>query len=281
MSNLDKIILHDGREVKHGEVVTLPVDVISPNLYNPNEMDDEEFAMLADNVERIGFIDPITVVPEKDNTYTIVDGYHRFEQQRVSGAVNISCIIVDPEIFDEKTVMLQTVRLNKIKGSLNTEKFNALVDVLVNKHEVPFDDLADELGFVDEDEFNSLVEAGRKELPKEAHKEYDKAVKKVNDINALAKLIERLWIKYSNTVPANFFIIDYGNMRHLWVQMNSDYLAMTTDKFRDIFERGYKVSSVLQILLEKLEVDTFINEHEDILEKVDESEENLDSLLEP
>jgi hypothetical protein len=177
-------------------------------------------------------------------------------------------------------LMLQTVRLNKIRGSLNSEKFNALIDQLVNKHDIPFEDLAEELGFADESEFEALVKQGRAQLPKEARKEYDKEVKKIgNSITNLSKIIEKLWLKYSNSVPANFFILDYGSMRHLWITMNKEYLALTTDKFRDIFASGYKVSSVLQQMLAELDVTSFIEDHISALEKIDDGEQDLDSLL--
>lgn len=282
MKKVDSITLHDGSKVSHGETVTLPIDRIVENLWNPNELTDAEFAMLENNISAIGFIDPITVVPNGDGLYIVIDGFHRAEAQKVAGEKEIPCIVVSPEVFDEKTQMLQTVRLNKIRGSLNTAKFNDLVNKLVNKHEIPFEYVAEELGFTDEDEFEALVNQGREQLPKEARKEYDKAVKKVGgDVNALAKLIERLWLKYSGTLPANFFIIDYGNLRHLWVQMSAEHLALGTDKFREIFAAGYKVSSVLQVLLEDLDVVQFTEQHADRLEKIDDEEQDLDSLLEP
>jgi ParB-like chromosome segregation protein Spo0J len=280
MQETSKILLHDGREIEHGDLISIPVDQISPNLWNPNSMSDLEFNMLEENIESVGFVAPIVVVPVEDGTFQIADGYHRFEARRISGEKEIPCVVVSPEIFDEKTIMLQTVKLNKIRGSLNAEKFNALIDQLVNKHEIPFEDLAEELGFADEDEFEALVQQGRAQLPKEARREYDKAVKNVQgSVSQLAKIIEKLWLKYSNTVPANFFILDYGSQRHLWVTMDKEYLALTTDKFRDIFASGYKVSSVLQHMLADLDVVSYIQEHITTLEKIDDGEQDLDSLL--
>lgn len=277
----NKIILYDGREVNHGDILKLPIDKIAPNLYNPNEMSEEAFSFLEENVEQVGFVDPIVVTPDSEGNFIIIDGQHRWEQQRMSGEKEIPCVVVSNEIFDEKTLMLQTVRLNNIRGSLNPDKFNALIDRLVNKHGISFDSLVDELAFEDEDYFNQLVKAGREEIPKEARKEYDKAVKKVNSIDGLAKLIERLWLKYSGTVPANFFIIDYGNLRHLWVQMDPDRMAACTDLFRSIFEEGYKVSSVLQVIFDEFNLPEFMDKYSDRLEKIEEGEETLDDLLDP
>lgn len=281
MQNQPKITLYDGREVTHGDVINLPIDRIAPNLYNPNEMSEEAFSYLEENVEQVGFVDPIVVTPDSDGNFIIIDGQHRWEQQRMSGVTDIPCVIVSNEIFDEKTLMLQTVRLNNIRGTLNPDKFNALIDKLVNNHGMNFDTLVEDLAFEDIDYFQQLVKAGREEVPKEARKEYDKAVKKVNSIDGLAKLIERLWLKYSSTVPANFMIIDYGDMRHLWIQMDQGHMAFCTDLFRSIFEEGYKVSSVLQIMLNELNLSEFIEKHKDKLEVISEGEETLDDLIDP
>ena len=281
METPNKIILYDGREVSHGDILKLPIDRIMPNTYNPNEMSEEAFSFLEENVEQVGFVDPIVVTPDKDGNFVIIDGQHRWEQQRMTGVEDIPCVIVSNEIFDEKTLMLQTVRLNNIRGSLNPDKFNSLIDKLVNTHGMNFDTLADDLAFEYLDYFQQLVKAGREEVPKEARKEYDKAVKKVNSIDGLAKLIERLWLKYSSTVPANFMIIDYGDMRHLWVQMDQGHMAACTDLFRSIFEEGYKVSSVLQIMLDELNLSEFLEKHGDSIEKISEGEETLEDLLDP
>ena len=284
MQDTGKITLYDGREINHGDCVDLPMDMIVPNTYNPNEMDDASFSLLEDNVERIGFVDPIVVVPGEDGNFLIVDGAHRFEQRKISGEKEIPCIVVSPEIFDEKTLMLQTVRLNKIRGALNPTKFNALVDQLVNKHEVPFDDLMDELGFADESEFETLIDQGRQQIPKEARKEYDKAVKRISSVENLAKLIERLWLKYGNTVPANFMILEFNNKRHLWVTLHSASMSLFTDLFRECMSRGYTIDSFMEAALLTGDLDTFIELHGDKLRRIEEEDgalQDLDDLLEP
>lgn len=285
MQEISKIILYDGREISHGDCIDLPMDRIEPNMFNPNEMDDLSFALLENNVETIGFVDPIVVVPTEDGKFQICDGEHRWEQRRISGEKEIPCIVVSPEIFDEKMLMLQTVRLNKIRGSLNSEKFNALIDQLVNKHEIPFEDLAEELGFADEDEFEALVAQGRAQLPKEARKEYDKAVKNIGgSIDKLSKIIERLWLKYSDTLPANFMILEFNNKRHLWISMKSDTMAILTDLFRNCMAKGYTIDSLIEAALFNFDLDTFVENGGEGLRFIVEEEgapETLDDILEP
>jgi ParB-like chromosome segregation protein Spo0J len=286
MQDTNKILLHDGREIEHGDLINIPIDQISPNLWNPNSMSDLEFNMLEENIESVGFVAPIVVVPLEDGTFQIADGYHRFEARRISGEKEIPCVVVSPEIFDEKTIMLQTVKLNKIRGSLNAEKFNALIDQLVNKHDIPFEDLAEELGFADEDEFDALVKQGRAQLPKEARKEYDKAVKKIGgSIEKLSKIIERLWLKYSDTLPANFMILEFNNKRHLWVSMRTEAMAILTDLFRNCMTSGYTVDSMIETALINFNLENYVETSAgEGLRRIEDEEgaqETLDDLLEP
>lgn len=268
--------------LKHGDFVYLPTSKIFPNSFNPNVMSEAEFSMLEKNVQEVGFIDPILVVPDVDGTWTIVDGEHRWETRRITGDNETPCIVVDPEIFNEKVMKLETVRMNKIKGSFDIAKFNTLIKELTEVHEIPFEDLAEELGFVDESEFERMVAEGRKSVPKESVAEYDKAVKKVNSIDGLYKLIERLWVKYGETLPANFMVLDFGDRRHLWVQLKTESLALFTDLFREILDQGYTVDSFLESALLGLSPKEYIEEHSDTLVRIEDAENaqsNIDSFL--
>ena len=287
-NDLKPIVLYDGREVNHGDVVNVAIDRLIPNMYNPNVLSEEDFRMLMDNTDKVGFIDPVVATPSPDDPTVLltIDGHHRIEERKISGATEIPCVIVSNEIFDEKTVLLQTVRLNKIRGSLNTEKFNALVKHLVSDHDVPFEDMAEELGFSDEDEFDALVAKGREQLPPAARKEYDKAVKNVdkNDIHRLSKIIERIWLRYSNTLPSNFMVLDFSNKRHLWVTLKAAAMGPITDIFRECMAAGFTIDSLLESVLLEVPVSELLEKHVDKLRRIEEEEgaqQTLEDLLEP
>lgn len=272
--------LPDG--LKHGDFAYIPTAKIFPNSFNPNVMSEAEFEMLEKNVNEVGFLDPILVIPDQDDTWTIIDGEHRWESRRITGEKDTPCIVVDPKIFNDKVMKLETVRMNKIRGSFDTAKFNALIKDLMEVHEIPFEDLAGELGFSDESEFERMVAEGRRSVPKESVAEYDKAVKKVNSIDGLYKLIERLWVKYGATLPANFMVLDFGDRRHLWVQLKPESLATFTDMFREVLEAGYTVDSFLELILFGLDVKDFIAQNEDSLIKIEDAENpqtDIDNFL--
>lgn len=268
------------QSMSHGAFLEIPIEKIEANSWNPNEMNDEEFEMLQNNISKVGFLDPILVVPIEDGRFRIVDGEHRFEAQR-GYAKTIQAIVCDPELFDETTSKIETVRMNKIRGGFNISKFNALVNDLVKNHEIPFDSIAQELGFVDESEFQQLVEDSRKQLPREAVKEFDRSVRKIENIDQLHKLVERLWMKYGDTLGANFMILDYGGKRNIWVQIKrSSYVKTIVEKLREVLAEGYTVDSFIVALLNSVDIVNFIAENKDLLTKIPVgAEDTVDILL--
>lgn len=274
------------KNLSHGDFLEIPIEDVSPNTYNPNEMTDEEFDMLQNNIEKVGFLDPILVVPigveNKKTKWMVIDGEHRYEAQK--GLVStIPAIVCDPDMFDEVTSKIETVRMNKIRGGFNISKFNTLVNDLVKNHEIPFDSIANELGFVDESEFQQYVDEARKQLPsREAVKEFDRSVRRVENIDQLHKLVERLWMKFGDTLGANFMILDYGGKRNIWVQIKkSSYIKTFVEKFREVLMAGYTVDSCMYALLNSVDILTFIEQNKDMLMTIPKgAEDEVDILLE-
>lgn len=262
----------------------LKIEEIAVNLYNPNVMTDDEFELLERNIQEIGFLDPILVVPqvgpEGQTYYRIIDGEHRFEAQQISGAETVSALVVDPAIFDEKTQKIQTVRMNQIHGSLDIGRFNNLVNDLVNNHNVPFEEIATELGFADEDEFMQLIEETRRSLPQTPgmKKEFDAKIKEVKSHDDLIKLVERLYRKYGDTLPANYLILDFGRQHNLMVRFNASDMGLLLTKFREIFDHGYTVDSIILNFFKGLDVSDYVKNYAGNLMPI-EKEADIDELM--
>lgn len=108
------------------EFKLIPIEKIKLNNYNPNEMDEETYNHLKQEIQRVGFIEPINVRPEKDY-YIVINGEHRFKVASDLKIKKIPCIITN---LTEKEAKLQTINLNKIKGSINPIKFAFLLQDL-------------------------------------------------------------------------------------------------------------------------------------------------------
>lgn len=127
----------------------LDVDLIHFNDWNPNEMEDEEFSALVQDIDEHGFDQPLEVFPHPDEklaaegAWMIVDGEHRLravKALRESGKIQrISVIKRD---WDKVTAMKRTVRRNNMRGTHNESKMTSLIVRIHKKQEQQADKLA-------------------------------------------------------------------------------------------------------------------------------------------
>jgi ParB/RepB/Spo0J family partition protein len=59
-------------------IIQLPLDWLTPNPWNPNQMDDEQYGKALNSIREFGFVDPVTVRELGNDTYQIIDGEHRW-----------------------------------------------------------------------------------------------------------------------------------------------------------------------------------------------------------
>lgn len=271
---------------EHGIKKDIPIELIEPNPWNPNELSAEEFNLLAENVGEVGFLDPILLVPlskekGKVQRFRIIDGEHRFEQQRLDDVDIIAAVIVDPERFDEREQMRQTARMNKIKGHMNKEKFRKFVDKIITDHGIPADEIAYELGFTDQSEFDAMVQQVRSSLPEEAREEFDRARDEIKTVDDLSLLLNKLFTKYGDTLPYNFMFLDFGGKKSIWVRCKSDEYKHVEKIARECREKDITFDSVLMAVINHLDIGSIIDMYEEYLEKPEKEEEkDIDELME-
>jgi len=127
------------------QLITIPIDVIRPNEWNPNVMTEEEYEKLKTSIELTNgeYLEdnPIMVRPVDDGFYEIIDGEHRWTVAVDLGYTNLYCNVRDVE---DQTAMELCVILNKDRGQINYFKLSKL---LTNAYEAYSHDLnQEELG---------------------------------------------------------------------------------------------------------------------------------------
>jgi len=243
---------------KYPYVKEIPVMEIVPNTFNPNVMSDTQMDFLLDNIADVGFINPLVVVQDGE-LYTVIDGEHRLEAAKAGQMKTVSCVVVDPDVFDEKCRRLQCVKMNNIRGAFDTGRFNALVKDLMTTYDMPFDELYQELAFEDEDEFLRLVDETRRSLPAECRKDFDKKVKKVKTPDELLKLAEALLLHYnSETVGANFMVFQYEGTNTIVVNLDAEQFKIIEAKCKEIQEKNLTVDTVIANVLGSIDMEKYI-----------------------
>ena len=140
------------------QVISVPVEKIKTNTYNPNKVAPPEMKLLYESIKEDGYTMPIVCYYVKDeDAYVIVDGFHRYRiilehpdiYEREGGMLPVS--VIDKPI-DQR--MASTVRHNRARGTHNVELMSSIVKEL---HELGRSDawIAKHLG-MDKDEILRL-----------------------------------------------------------------------------------------------------------------------------
>jgi ParB family chromosome partitioning protein len=104
-------------------------EVLIPNPWNPNSMDDFMFRKTVASLDRLDFAAPV-VVREKGDYYEIIDGEHRVKAAVELGMTQIPIWNLG-DISDAQAKQL-TVVLNETKGTADREKLGVLLRDLLS-----------------------------------------------------------------------------------------------------------------------------------------------------
>ena len=115
-------------------IISVPVEKIVPNTYNPNSVAPPELKLLYDSIKEDGYTMPIVsyYVKSKD-IYVIVDGFHRYRimldypdiYEREGGKLPVS--VIDKPL-DHR--MASTIRHNRARGSHDVDLMSNIVSEL-------------------------------------------------------------------------------------------------------------------------------------------------------
>ena len=138
------------------KVADIAVSAIDPNPNNTNEMSDEAFGRLVEEIKENGFIVPILVVPMENGRYKILNGEHRWKAATTVGYEHIPSVILsdekwaDPELFE-----LVNIRINQIHGNDSPVKMQPIYDRVAAKYGE--ENVRRILGYTNEDIYKKLI----------------------------------------------------------------------------------------------------------------------------
>lgn len=129
------------------------IDLLEPNPWNPNAMDDEMFAKAIESIHKFGFVDPVTVRVLGDRLQ-IIDGEHRWKgarehsgacvRKRVKGRfVYVEHIgmrqipIASLGSIDDQSAKQLTIVLNETRGEYDPKRMGEVLTSLVAAEPMP------------------------------------------------------------------------------------------------------------------------------------------------
>lgn len=198
--------------------------LLDGNAWNPNTMDQDDYNRLVKEIDEVGFIVPVQVVPVEGGRYRIIGGEHRVGAAVDLQLKQVPAMVLDgPRWQDEELQQLVTVRLNVLNGKMNPEK----MAILYNRYSKKYgeDALRNLFAYTDTHAWDKLVSGIKKglskaALPKEKQKEFSDRAKEAKTLQDLERILNELWSSYGDTVNLSFMIFAYGKREHFYVAMD-------------------------------------------------------------
>jgi ParB/RepB/Spo0J family partition protein len=241
--------------MKQQVIKELDINLIDENSWNPNQMSDSKFNKLTEEIETMGFLDPIQVVPMPNGRYRILGGAHRYNACVIMGYEKVPAVIMDdPKFQDEDLQKFLTLRLNLIKGKMTRDKFTKLYEDLASRHGEDF--IRDSMALIDKNEWEKLkkelVKNLKDSLPKDSPllDNFDDTVKELKTLDDITKLLESVF-KQKDTGAVGTKILAFGGGGGKVVYFNVDdeiwQQMMELVKLADI--REVKFNDMLEKLI--------------------------------
>ena len=115
-------------------IISVPIEKIEPNTYNPNAVAPPEMKLLYDSIKEDGNTMPIVCYHDREkDTYVIVDGFHRYRimldypdiYEREKGRMPVS--VIDKPMDCR---MASTIRHNRARGSHDVDLMSNIIKEL-------------------------------------------------------------------------------------------------------------------------------------------------------
>lgn len=200
------------------EPIQIDIKKLIPFKDNPNVMSEEKFSQLVKEIEEEGFDEPLVVVKNKDDTYTVISGNHRLEACRRLGYKSLPCIV---KKWDKEQQIIKSIRRNAIRGSFDELRFTNLVNELVDQYNNTIKDLPTTLGLSDL-EFNDLFIDDSRDTKKKVKRMLEDTESKATQIiDTTAYIVQELLQKYGDTIPFGFIYFVFKKACILNLQMDT------------------------------------------------------------
>jgi len=139
------------KKVVH-KIITVDIEKIIPNKYNPNVMDKKTFEQTKKNILREGLIGAIVCrkSPDKEGQYVVIDGEHRWRAIKSLGYKKVPIIVLDKNVSE---AMISTINFNKLRGAFDNLRLANVIYELNKTYSL--EEIEEKLGYT-QDELEGL-----------------------------------------------------------------------------------------------------------------------------
>src|SRR4030043_1909441 len=87
----------------YSEIVMVKTEELKPNPYNPNQMTEEQFAYLVDDIRQNGFVGQPIII---NNQNEIIDGEHRWLAGKALNFETVPTVRFNPENAEHQKMLV-------------------------------------------------------------------------------------------------------------------------------------------------------------------------------
>jgi len=113
-----------------------------PNIRVTSHYDEEMQQLLQSSVQTVGIMQPLLVAQDGTN-YVLIDGYNRLQQAKLANMRTVPCAVIEGDL---KTVMLQNLGLNYVRGKVRPTEMLQVVSYLSENYGLDIDQIATQSG---------------------------------------------------------------------------------------------------------------------------------------
>ena len=117
------------------KVLWVPINAVSPNSYNPNKMAVPEKQLLLRSMLDHGITLPLVVCAKKEQSYVLIDGYHRLslikKDKELRNRLNHKVPVVTLDLPNSEQIVA-TIRHNRARGRHQIEEISEVVKTLAS-----------------------------------------------------------------------------------------------------------------------------------------------------
>jgi len=201
----------------------IAVSNLTPNSWNPNVQRDEVFNSLCEEIEKDGFDEPIIAVPIGGERYRIVNGEHRYHAAKILGLSEVPVVI--KENWTEEEQKIKTVRRNMLKGELDKDKFNQLIQGVADKTGKDVEEIARQ-AVISPDHVKKYLEKQKEMVTGVTDQIMEETRHEISTIDDLSLTLRSIIDEYGDTIPNDFLYFLFKNKMHMMVRLDDELKNM-------------------------------------------------------
>lgn len=234
------------------KVFDIPLELLLGDEMNPNEMAEDKFDMLVQEIQESGFDEPLQVIPHprQEGYYLIAGGHHRKKAAATIGMDAVPCVIKEGWTEDQQKFAL--VKRNIMKGKTNSQKFTTLYNELSKKYDGAI--LQTMLGFTQKKEFEAVYDGVEKNLTPKQKVALANAKENIKSVDDLTAVLHKIFKEEGSESDHSYVIFSHLGKQHHYIKVD-DEAAQALERLKKTMDKqGKSMTALIHDMIKQMDM---------------------------